>query len=166
MWLQPYFQVINSRCTIWIRELLFTWIDISCSFICSLISAIFSSHVDILILIGSFSSNYFDEIEHVLNFSKFAWGIHVGMDEMFEIVHQATCRFFGIDEVYKLVMDEMYEIGWFITKFEHEYSRICVVSVLRAQTLCKWWNPRWCSCFGCSACVSLCWLFGMYDSKN
>ena len=36
------------------------------------ISAIFSSHVDILILIGSFSSNYFDEIEHVLNFSKFA----------------------------------------------------------------------------------------------
>ena len=67
---------------------------------------------------------------------------------------------------YKLVMDEMYEIGWFVTKFEHEYSRICVVSVLRAQTLCKWWNPRWCSCFGCSVCVGLCWLFGMYDSKN
>ena len=36
--------------------------------------------------------------------------IHVGMDEMYEIVHQTTYRFFGIDEMYKLVMDEMYEI--------------------------------------------------------
>ena len=36
------------------------------------------------------------------------------MDEMYEIVHQATCRLFGIDELYKLVMDEMYEIGQFI----------------------------------------------------
>ena len=36
--------------------------------------------------------------------------IHVGMDEMYEIVDQATYRFFGIDEMYKLVMDEMYEI--------------------------------------------------------
>ena len=52
-----YFQVVNSGCTIWIRELLFTWIDISCSFICSFIFVIFSSHVGILILIGSFSSN-------------------------------------------------------------------------------------------------------------
>ena len=33
--------------------------------------------------------------------------IHVGMDEMYEIVHQAMYRFFGIDEMYKLVMDEM-----------------------------------------------------------
>ena len=39
--------------------------------------------------------------------------IHVGMDEMYEIVHQATYRFFGIDEMYKLVMDEMYEIEYF-----------------------------------------------------
>ena len=29
-----YFQVVNSGCTIWGRELLFTWKDISCSFIC------------------------------------------------------------------------------------------------------------------------------------
>ena len=36
--------------------------------------------------------------------------IHVGMDEMYEIVHQVTYRFIGIDEMYKLVMDEMYEI--------------------------------------------------------
>ena len=36
--------------------------------------------------------------------------IHVGMDEMYEIVHQATYRFFEIDEMYKLVMDEIYEI--------------------------------------------------------
>ena len=54
------------------------------------------------------------------------------MDEMYEIVHQATYRFFEIGELYKLVMDEMYEIGWFIAKFEYEYSRICVVSVVRA----------------------------------
>ena len=36
--------------------------------------------------------------------------IHVGMDVMYEIVHQAIYRFFAIDEMYKLVMDEMYEI--------------------------------------------------------
>ena len=50
------------------------------------------------------------------------------MDEMYEIVHQATYRFFGNDEMYKLVMDEMYEIGWMWIfwnwlKFEYEYSR-------------------------------------------
>ena len=45
------------------------------------------------------------------------------MDELYKIVHQATYRFFGIDELYKLVMDEMYEIGWFIAKFEREYSQ-------------------------------------------
>ena len=58
--------------------------------------------------------------------------IHVGMDEMYEIIHQATYRFFGIDKVYKLVMDQIYKIGRFIAKFEYEYSRICVVSVVRA----------------------------------
>ena len=52
-----YFQVVNSGCTVWIRKLLFTRIDISCSFICGFIFVIFSSHVEILILIGSFSSN-------------------------------------------------------------------------------------------------------------
>ena len=40
----------------------------------------------------------------------FGLRIHVGMDEMHEIVHQAIYRFFGIDEMFKLVMDEMYEI--------------------------------------------------------
>ena len=54
------------------------------------------------------------------------------MDEVYEIVHQATYKFFGIDEGYKLVIDEMYEIDWFIAKPEHEYSRICVVAVVRA----------------------------------
>ena len=34
---------------------------------------------------------------------------------MYEIFHQATYRFFGIDELFKLVMDEMYGIGQFIT---------------------------------------------------
>ena len=33
------------------------------------------------------------------------------MDEMYQIVHQATYRFSGIDEMYKLVMNEMYENG-------------------------------------------------------
>ena len=32
------------------------------------------------------------------------------MDEMYEIVHQATYKFFEIDEVHKLVMDEICEI--------------------------------------------------------
>ena len=54
------------------------------------------------------------------------------MDEMYEIVHQATDRFFRIDELYKLVMDEIHEIGQFIAKFEYEYSRICTASVVRA----------------------------------
>ena len=63
------------------------------------------------------------------------------MDEMYEIVHEATYRFFGIDEMYKLVMNEMYEIFliwvfWNWLKFEYEYFRIYVVSVVRAQTLC------------------------------
>ena len=51
------------------------------------------------------------------------------MDEMYKIVRQATYRFLGIDEGYKLVMDEIYEIGRFIEKFEDEYSKNCVVSV-------------------------------------
>ena len=54
------------------------------------------------------------------------------MDEMYEIVDQVTYRFFGIDELYKLVMDEMYQTGWFIAKFEYAYSRICVTSVVGA----------------------------------
>ena len=72
-----YFQAVNSGCTIiWISELLFTWIDTSCSFICIFIFEIFSSHVGILVLVGSFASNKFDEIEHVLfvqNLIKLIW---------------------------------------------------------------------------------------------
>ena len=42
---------------------------------------------------------------------KFWQRIHVGMDEMYQVVYQATHRFFGIDETFnKLVMDEIYEI--------------------------------------------------------
>ena len=63
------------------------------------------------------------------------------MDEMYETVHQATYMIFEIDEMYKLMMDEIYEIGWIWIfwnwlKFECEYSRICTVSVVKAQTLC------------------------------
>ena len=59
----------------------------------------------------------------------------VGMDEMYELVHQVTDRFLGIDEGYKLVMDEMYEIGRFIKKFEYEYSKICVKLALNSVKL-------------------------------
>ena len=45
---------------------------------------------------------------------------------MYKIVHQVTYRFLGIDEGYKLVIDETYEIGRFIEKFEYDYSKICV----------------------------------------
>ena len=53
------------------------------------------------------------------------------MDEMYEIVHQAAYRFFGIDKMYKLVMDEMYEIGWIWIfwswlKCEYEYSEFAL----------------------------------------
>ena len=58
------------------------------------------------------------------------------MDEMYETVHQATCRLLGIDEVYKLVMDEMHEIGRPFAKFQYEYSGNCVVSVVKGKTLC------------------------------
>ena len=53
------------------------------------------------------------------------------MDEMYEIVYQATYRFFGIDEMYKLVMDEMYEIVgiwifWNWLKSEYEYPEFAL----------------------------------------
>ena len=54
------------------------------------------------------------------------------MDGMFKIAQQAKYRFFGIDEVQKLLMDDMHEIVRFFTKLESEYSRICVLSVVKA----------------------------------
>ena len=51
---------------------------------------------------------------------------------MYEHFHQTTYRFLGIDEVYKLVINEMHETGQFIEKFKHKYSRICVASAVRA----------------------------------
>ena len=54
-----YFQVVNSGCTFWSRESLLSWKDNSCqlcSFICSFIFEIISSHVRILVLIGSIFS--------------------------------------------------------------------------------------------------------------
>ena len=80
---------------------------------------------------------------------------------------------FRIDEMHKLVMHEMYEIGriwsfWNCLKFEYEYSRIWVVSVVRAQILCQWWNPCWCRCFGCLGCacfVCMIYKIGLYTSS-
>ena len=70
--------------------------------------------------------------------TSFRQQIHLGMEEMYQMVHQATYTVFGIDEVYKLVMDEieMHEIGRCIAKFQCEYSGNCGVSVVRAKTLC------------------------------
>ena len=53
------------------------------------------------------------------------------MDETYEIAQQAKYRFWRSGKCTKLVVDEMYEIGQFLTKFEYEYCRICVVSVVR-----------------------------------
>ena len=46
------------------------------------------------------------------------------MDSISKISEQAKHSFFEIDEVYKLVMDEMYNIVQFIMNFEDEYSRV------------------------------------------
>ena len=79
------------------------------------------------------------------------------MDEMYEIVHQATYRFFGIDEMYKLMMDKMYEIVWIWIfwnwlKFEYELLQ----------------NLRFLSCKSTNfvlvvkpTLISLFWLFGL-----
>ena len=50
------------------------------------------------------------------------------IDEMYEIVHQTTYGFLGIDKMCKLVIDEIDEIDRFIAKFEYEYFRICFIS--------------------------------------
>ena len=83
-----YLQVVISGCKIWRRYLLFTWKDTSCSFICSFIFVIFTSHVEIVSLIGSFSSNHFDEIERVLSFKKI---------EQTDLVKQECITFYWID---------------------------------------------------------------------
>ena len=51
------------------------------------------------------------------------------MDEMYKIAQEGKYIYMKCK---KLVMDEMYEIGQFSANFEYEYSRICVVSVVRA----------------------------------
>ena len=72
------------------------------------------------------------------------------MDEMYEIVYQATYRFFGIDEMYRLVMDKMYEIVWKLIfrnwlKCEYEYPRITNFVLVVKLTL-----------------MSLFWMFGLF----
>ena len=49
-----------------------------------------------------------------------------------KLLSKSSAGFWGLMKCTKLVMDEMYEIGRFSGKFEYEYSRICVVSVVRA----------------------------------
>ena len=54
------------------------------------------------------------------------------MDEMYEIVEQVKYRYLGNDEMYKI--GDGWSVGdWSIfAKFEYEYSRICVVTVVKA----------------------------------
>ena len=55
-----------------------------------------------------------------------------GIDEMYEIVEQTKYKYLGINEMYK-IGDEWNIRKWSIfAKIEYEYSRIYVVSVLRA----------------------------------
>ena len=49
---------------------------------------------------------------------------------------KSSTDFWGSFRCTKFMMDEMYEIDQFLAEFQYEYSRICVVSVVRAQTLC------------------------------
>ena len=56
----------------------------------------------------------------------------------YEIVHLITYRFFGIDEKYtwwwmKCTKLVEYEYFWNWLKFEYENSKICIVSIVRAQ---------------------------------
>ena len=56
----------------------------------------------------------------------------------YEIVHLITYRFFGIDEIYtwwwmKCTKLVEYEYFWNWLKFEYENSKICIVSIVRAQ---------------------------------
>ena len=55
---------------------------------------------------------------------------------MYQTVHQATYRFLGIDEVYKLAIDELYETGRLIAKFEYETRVGVVVLVVRVVFVC------------------------------
>ena len=92
-----------------------------------------SSHFLLLSVVMMFrSSKFFYKklVEVASNLSRLR--IHERMHEMYEIIHQTTYWFFGNDKLYKLVMNEIYEISQFIAKFEYEYSRICISSVVRA----------------------------------
>ena len=86
------------------------------------------------------------------------------MDEIYEIVHPATCRFFGIDEVYKLVINEMYEIGRFMVNLLRNLLSIlqnlrCLscksinfVLVVKPTLMSLFWFFEWCL---------FVWLFGL-----
>ena len=58
------------------------------------------------------------------------------MDEKYQTVHQATYWFLGIDEVYKFVMNEMYETGRLIEKCEYETRVGVVVLVVWVVFVC------------------------------
>ena len=66
---------------------------------------------------------------------RFWQRIHVGMDEMYETVHQATYMFFEIDEMYKLVMDEIYEIVWILSTTKKKILRLTLYNRNNANNL-------------------------------
>ena len=86
------------------------------------------------------------------------------MDELYEIVHQVKYWFFGIYEVYKLVIDEMYETSRFIAKIW--------ISILRKLRCLSCKSKKFVlvviltliSLFWLFGLCLFVWLFGMYDS--
>ena len=69
------------------------------------------------------------------------------------LLSKPITEFWGSIKCTKLVIDEMYEIGWSIAKFEYEYSRICIISVVTAFLFVV--KPTLMTFFGCSSCVSM-----------
>ena len=53
-----------------------------------------------------------------------------------KLLSKPSTDFWGSVKCTKFVMDEMYEMDQFLSELQYECSRICVVSVVRAQTLC------------------------------
>ena len=87
------------------------------------------------------------------------------MDKCTKLVIKQSTGFSGLMICKKLVMDEMYEIGHFIAKFEYEYSRICVVSIVRTNFVLLVKLTLMSLMWLFALCLYI-WLFGIYDSGN
>ena len=79
------------------------------------------------------------------------------------LLSKPITEFWGSIKCTKLVIDEMYEIGWSIAKFEYEYSRICIISVVRAFLLVVKPTLMW--LFWLFELCFYVWLFGVYENS-